>query len=232
MTFGRRLPRPERSSAVQAPPLQPAPELPVAGNLLHCANAATDLVAMLLAAYTFQDRLQAEAAIAAAAALTGEFALRSTGMPLAENGAVPGDAADDVLFAGAPEGRATAWMFMMHAAIEAGAAEYDLPRIEAVAAQHAEEPDDAMLPRLSVQEKYVPQELPINVGPRFRHKVIAIADTHDLSLREITVTLGAATGQLIIRTQHDFPPRVAVTLAAEVMLAVARMAPRAEPVTA
>ena len=89
-----------------------------------------------------------------------------------------------------------------------------------------------MPPPLSVQEKYVPRELPQNVGPRFRHQVIATADTHDLSLREVTVALGAATGQLIIRTQHDFPPQVAVTLAAEVMLAVARMAPLAEAVKA
>jgi hypothetical protein len=229
MTFGRRQPRPERASALRAPPLQPAGVQ--TENVRHSANAATELVAMLLAAYTFQERLQTEAAIAAAAALTGEFALRSTGVPLPEKGAVSGDAANDVLFAGAPEGRATAWMFMMHAAIEAGVAEYDLPRIEALAAALAQVPDD-MPPPLSVQEKYVPRELPQNVGPRFRHKVIAIADTHDLSLREVTVALGAATGQLIIRTQHDFPPQVAVTLAAEVMLAVARMAPLAEAVTA
>ena len=229
MTFGRRQPRPERASALQAPPLQPAAAQ--SENVRHSANAATELVAMLLAAYSFQERLQTEAAIAAAAALTGEFALRSTGVPLPETGAVSGDAANDVLFAGAPEGRATAWMFIMHAAIEAGVAEYDLPRIEALAAALAQPLDD-MPPPLSVQEKYVPRELPQNVGPRFRHKVIAIADTHDLSLREVTVALGAATGQLIIRTQHDFPPQVAVTLAAEVMLAVARMAPLAERVEA
>jgi len=230
MTFGRRQPRPERASALRAPPLQPAAVQ--TENLRHSANAATELVAMLLAAYTFQERLQTEAAIAAAAALTGEFALRSTGTPLPEKGTVSGDAPNDVLFAGAPEGRATAWMFIMHAAIEAGVAEYDLPRIETLAAALAQVPDDGMPPPLSVQEKYVPRELPQNVGPRFRHKVIAIADTHDLALREVTVALGAATGQLIIRTQHDFPPQVAVTLAAEVMLAVARMAPLAEPVEA
>ena len=85
---------------------------------------------------------------------------------------------------------------------------------------------------LSVQEKYVPRESPQNVGPRFRHRVIATADTHDLTLREVTVALGAATGQLFMRTQHDFPPQVAVTLAAEIMLATARMAPLAEPLTA
>jgi len=227
MTFGRRQPRPERARP-QAPPLQPAAP---AENLQHCANAAAELVAMLLAAYTVRDRLDAQSAIAAAAALTGEFALRSTGVPLPQDGAVSGNTADDVLFAGAREGRATAWMFMMHAAKEAGVAEFELPRIEALAATFAQAPGEA-LRSLSVQEKYVPHELPQNVGPRFRHRVIATADTHDLGLREITVALGAATGQLILRTQHDFPPQIAVTLAAETMLAVARMAPLAEVVEA
>jgi hypothetical protein len=227
MSFGRRQPRPERVRP-QAPPLQPAAP---AESLQHCANGASDLVAMLLAAYTVRDRLDAPSAIAAAGALTGEFALRSTGVPLPERGAVSGNMADDVLFAGAREGRATAWMFMMHAAIEAGVAAYDLPRIEALAATFAQAPGEA-LRSLSVQEKHVPRELPQNVGPRFRYRVIATADTHDLSLRDITVGLGAATGQLILRTQHDFPPAIAVTLAAETMLAIARMAPLAEVVEA
>jgi hypothetical protein len=229
MTFGRRQPRLERASAVAAPPLQP--DAPSSGNQQHCANAASEIVAMLLAAYTIQRRLHVDGAIAAAAALTGEFALRATGVPIPDKGTISGDAVNDVLFAGAPEGRATAWMFIMHAAMEAGVAAYDLPRIEALAAAFAQA-DGEMVGSFSVQEKYAPRELPQNVGPRFRHKIIAIADRHDLSLREATVALGAAAGQLILRTQQDFPPRVAVTLAAETMLMVAHMAPLAEPVTA
>lgn len=228
MSFGHRRPRLQPARAVAAPPLQP--DAPPGGNLQHCANAASDIVALLLAAYTVGRRLQADAAIAAAAALTGEFALRSTGVPIPDKGTVSGDAMNDVLFAGAPEGRATAWMFIMHAAMEAGVAAYDLPRIEALAAAFAQA-DGEMVGSFSVQEKLAPRELPQNVGPRFRHKIIAIADTHDLSLREVTVALGAATGQLILRTQQEFPPRVAVTLAAETMLMVAHMAPLAEPVT-
>jgi hypothetical protein len=144
---------------------------------------------------------------------------------------VSGQAMDDVLFAGAPEGRPTAWMFIVHAAMEAGLAAYDLPHIDALAAALVEE-DAGMVGSRSVQERYAARELPQNVGPRFRHKVIAIADSHDLSLREVTVALGAATGQLILRTQQDFPPRAAVTLAAETMLLTARTAPLAETVPA
>lgn len=225
MSFGRRQPRPERARP-QAPP---PPPLASSGSLQHCANAATDLVAMMLAAYTVRDRFDPESAIAAAAALTGEFALRSTGVPFSEKRDVSGNATDDLLFAGALEGRATAWMFIMHASMEAGVAAYDLPRIEALAEAIAQ---GAPMTSLPVPERYTPREPPQNVGPRFRHRVIATADTHDLSLREITVALGAATGQLIIRTKHDFPPRLAVILAAETMLAVARMAPLAEAVEA
>ncbi|TMJ04929.1 MAG: hypothetical protein E6G97_05400 [Alphaproteobacteria bacterium] len=232
MGFGHRSPRLDRAVAPPRPAASPLQSTaPPSGNLQHCANAASDIVTMLLAAYTMQRRLQADAVIAAAAALTGEFALRSTGIPIPDKGMVAGDAMNDVLFAGAPEGRPTAWMFIMHAAREAGVPAYDLPRIEALAVAFAEA-DSGMVGSRSVQERYAPRELPQNVGPRFRHKVIAIADTHDLSLREITIALGAATGQLILRTQQEFPPRVAVTLAAETMLMVARMAPLAEAVTA
>src|SRR5437764_1124678 len=230
MSFGHRQPRLERSVAPAQPAPPPQSTTPPSGNLQHCANAASDIVAMLLAAYTVQRRLQADAAIAAAAALTGEFALRSTGIPIPDKGTVSGDAMNDVLFAGAPEGRPTAWMFVMHAAMEAGVAAYDLPRIEALAAAFAQA-DGEMVGSFSVQEKYAPRELPQNVGPRFRHKIIAIADTHDLTLREITVALGAATGQLILRARHDVPAQTAVRLAAETMLAVARTAPLAEVVS-
>src|SRR5947208_9850001 len=176
MSFGHRPPRLDRAMAPRqpaSPPLQPA--APPNGNLQHCANAASEIVAMLLAAYTAQRRLQADSAIAAAAALTGEFALRSTGIPIPDKGTVSGEAMNDVLFAGAPEGRSTAWMFIMHAAMEAGVAAYDLPSIEALAAGFVQA-DGAILGSFSVQEKYAPRELPQNVGPRFRYKVIAIAD--------------------------------------------------------
>jgi hypothetical protein len=228
MSFGRRQPL---VRATRSPALQPAAEPARDENLLHAANAATELVAMLLAAYTFQERLQPESAVAAAGALIGEFALRSTGVPLPEKGAVPGDAANDVLFAGAPEGRPTAWMFMTHGALEAGVAAFDLPKIEMLAARIAATIDDRAVPTLSVPERYVPHEWPLNVGPRFRYRVIATADTHDLSLREVTIALAAASAQLIIRAQHDMPPLIAVTLAAETMLAMARMAPLSEVTT-
>src|SRR3954470_14872444 len=109
MSFGHRAPRLERD---RTPPRPASPPPAPSGNLQHCANAASEIVTMLLAAYTVQRRLQADAAIAAAAALTGEFALRSTGIRLPDKGTVSGDAMNDVLFAGAPEGRPTAWMFV------------------------------------------------------------------------------------------------------------------------
>ena len=219
MSFGRRHAWPLHQ---QAPPLQPV----ASETRRHCANAATDIVAMLLTAYTAHDRVKAESAVAAAAALTGEFALRSTGLTMPEGGVVRGNAADDVLFAGAREGRTTAWMFITQAALQAGVAERDLPPIEAIAVLAASGATAG--PPLSVPEQYAPRELPMNFGPRFRHRILATADTHDLSLREITIALGAATGQLILRTQNVLPAQVAVTLAAEVMLSVSRTAPLVE----
>ena len=123
MSFGRRQPLldhvyREPVRAVEKPSAQ---SLDALRELEHCANAATDLVAMLASAYTPRGRLQAESAIAAGAMLTGEFALRSTGVALPEQGQVQLGLADDVLFAGAREGRPTAWMFLMHAADSSGA---------------------------------------------------------------------------------------------------------------
>lgn len=229
MSFGRRQPLPDRvtRAPVSAAESPSAHIIGAVRELEHCANAATDIVAMLSSAYTLQERLQPESAIAAGAALTGEFALRATGMLLPDKGPVPPDLANDVLFGGVREGRATAWMFLMHAAVEAGLASYEVPDIEALAARIAVADKFS----LSVPEQHVPHEWLPNVAPRFRYRVIAIADAHDLSLRAVTIALAAATGQLIIRARDDLPPLIALTLAAEVMLGAARMVPLVEAVT-
>jgi hypothetical protein len=230
MSFGRRHPLPDRitRAPVSAAENPSAHMIDAVRELEHCANAATDLVAMLSSAYTLQERLQPECAIAAGAALTGEFALRATGVPLPEKGPVPANLTNDVLFAGAREGRPTAWMFLMHAAVEAGLASYEVPDIAAVAARIAVADGFS----LSVPEQHVPHEWLPNVAPRFRYRVIGVADAHDLSLRAMTIALAAATGQLIIRTRDDLPPLIGLTLAAEIMLGAARMAPLPEAVTA
>ena len=230
MSFGRRQPLPDHIycapvSAVENPS---AHMIGAVRELEHCANAAADLIGMLSSVYTLQERLAPEPAIAAGAALTGEFALRAAGQPLPEKSPVPAGLTSDLLFAGAREGRPTAWMFLMHAAVEAGVASYEVPDIEAIAARIASL--DAF-PPLSVPEQHVPHEWPPNVAPRFRYRVIAVADTHDLSLRAVTIALAAATGQIIIRARDDLSPLIGLTLAAEVMLGTARMVPLAEAAT-
>lgn len=210
-----------------APPL--APERPVE-DLSQRANAAGEALSLLLAAYTQRDQLRAPSAIGAGAALIGEFALRSTGARVFEHGIVVDSEADDVLYRGALEGRATAWMFLMHGAIEAGVASYELPKIEKIAARIAPREDGSLA--LSAPEQFQPLEWLLNVGPKFRHRIIAIADAHDLSLRDATISLAAATAQLILRARNDLPPLIGVTMAAEIMLSVARMAPLTEPATA
>ena len=233
MSFGRRQPllEPVYRAPMRAAENPSAQAADAVRELEHCANAATDLVAMLASAYTSREQLKPEPAIAAGAALTGEFALRAAGVPLPENGSVPPGLADDVLFAGAREGRPTAWMFLMHAAVEAGAASYELPDIEALAARIAQEGGSAF-PPLSVPEQHMPHEWLPNIAPRFRYRVIAVADVHDLSLRAVTIALAAATGQLIIRARDDLLPLIGLTLAAEIMLGATRMAPLVEAATA
>lgn len=227
MSFGRRQPLRDRvtRAPVNAAENPSAHMIGAVREFEHCANAATDLIAMLSSAYILQERLAPEPAIAAGAALTGEFALRAAGMPLPEKSPVPAGLTSDLLFTGAREGRPTAWMFLMHAAVEAGVASYEVPDIEAVAARIAALDE---FPQLSVPEQHVPHEWPPNVAPRFRYRVIAVADTHDLSLRAVTIALAAATGQIIIRARDDLSPLIGLTLAAEIMLGTARMVPLAE----
>src|SRR5262249_52932686 len=59
--------------------------------------AAQDLKDLLIAAYTDDNQVHAETVLGAAAALTGEFALRAAGVPIPSGGFVLGDPINDVL---------------------------------------------------------------------------------------------------------------------------------------
>src|SRR5258707_12479956 len=107
MVFGRRQqppggkpqqPRPAQPvRAVEAPPLQAAAPEDVRINVV---TAAKEFIALLMVEYdSGGGRVHAETAIGAAAALTGEFAQRSTGLPVPEDKPkyVFGDAINHVL---------------------------------------------------------------------------------------------------------------------------------------
>ena len=88
-----------RTSVPASPPKSPLPSRDV--ELAEAEPAAAELGRMLRHAYTDRnERIHAPTIVGGAAALTGEFALRATGLPLPRIGFVFGDPINEILFEG------------------------------------------------------------------------------------------------------------------------------------
>jgi hypothetical protein len=240
MAFGKRQQPPPPPEAAPENP-EPAPSLapdPVApfkaespDDYVHCFEPAKELVKILMEAYGGSGgRVHAETILGAAAALTGEFALRSTGLPLPVKGLVFGDAINDVLYEGAAHGRMTIWSFFAQAARGAGLAESELPDVIDVFRRVVGAIGSSNFPPLSVPRNNYPHEWSPNAAPRLRHKVIAIADRHGLSLRDTAFALAIATSLLMSTTRDVLAPAIAIRLVTEICFSVAKMAPLTEPI--
>jgi hypothetical protein len=234
MSFGRRQQPPGGAQpapalrAAPSPPLQPAvPDVPRA----HTAEAAKELTTLLLAAYQRGGTVHAETVIGAAAALAGEFTRRAAESALPQSGPrhVLGDAVNDLLLEGAAHGRPTMWTCIEQAARDAGMARNEMPD-PADLLRQVTKGDGPAFPPITVPERHSPLEYSPNACVRLRPKVIDIADRLDLSRRDLAFALGMATAGLIAFTKDDLAPPIALRLAAEIMFAVARMAPLAETV--
>ena len=190
---------------------------------------AHDLAQMLYAAYTDEDnRLHAETVIGAAAALTGEFALRATGVPLPPGGFVLGDPVNEILYEGEAQNQLTLWTVLSLAPL----AQRDLPNPHDIFRRIAEAIADIMggrgsdnFPPLSVSPDNYPHEWSPNAGPRLREHVAAIGNRHELSPRQLAFALCLAIVGMIKEMKDVLAPATAVTLAAEIMFATAKMAP-------
>jgi hypothetical protein len=68
-------------------------------------------------------------------------------------------------------------------------------------------------------------ELPPLDAAGLRGAVQEIAARYRLTVRQITLALGMATGNLFHQGKDFLPPKIAVRLAVEVMFGTARMAP-------
>ena len=188
---------------------------------------------MLCAAYTdHNNRIHAETIVGGAAALTGEFALRATGLPIPAAGFVFGDPINQILFEGG-DGHLTLWDLLASAAAAIGVANEDLPdareifrRIAAaiaVIAGKGESTDN--FPPLSVPTENYPREWSPNAGPRLRATVEKIAAKRTLTPRQTAYALCMATGDLIKQGKDVLAPKVAFRLAIEIMFSTAKMAP-------
>ncbi|HFC04784.1 MAG TPA: hypothetical protein ENJ55_03675, partial [Rhizobiales bacterium] len=91
--------------------------------------AADDISNLLIPHYTLANNIQAKNIIAAAAALTGEWALLSLGLVLPESGFVFGNSVNHVLI----NGPRAVWPYVEKSAVQAGVANTNLPDIAAAA---------------------------------------------------------------------------------------------------
>jgi len=197
------------------------------GDYGSVKNAAEEIVALMLETYADgSGKVYGETAIAAAAALAGEFALRATGLPLPPPGALAvGGVQDGILFADPT--RATAWSMITRAAGVAGVAA--LPDLAPIIIRTLGAVGTPRFPPLTIPPQYLPREPAFNAGPRLRATVRNIGERQRLSPSDLVVVLGWAVGSMIIRTRLTLPPAIMIQLAAEIMIAASRVGPLDQP---
>lgn len=194
------------------------------------SSAAPEIVEFLIGSYRNTEGVHSETIIGAAAALTGEFALRAVEPKLPESGWVMSEKAGGIVLGDHSKDIAGLWDFIREGAIKAGASEGKLPAPYEVVARVAKAVGGSPFPPISVPEKHFPHEWSPNACPRLRGGIEKIAAKHGLEGVAIAQALTLALINLIIQTAQVLPPEVAATLALEIMLGVTHMAPMKAPV--
>jgi hypothetical protein len=176
-----------------------------------------------------------ETIIGGAAALTGEFALRTVGDfdPKRDGFFVFGDPINALLYEDASKGGETLWNVLTTMAAKAGVADRDFPDItdilqrvaEGVSIILATGKDAGGFPPLTVPRVHFPHEWSPDACYRLRHHVMAIGKKHELTARQLAFALAMATAGLIYQTRDILDPAISLRLAAEIMFSTAKMAP-------
>jgi hypothetical protein len=195
--------------------------------------AVKEFVELLLAAYGgVSGHVHAETVIGGAAALTGEFAQRATGLSITPGDPLVmfGDAINDVLIEGASHGRVTVWQCIERAARDAGVTPHEMPDPLAVMRNVAGAVGSKSFPPLTVPERHYPKEWSPNACARLRGRIVPVAGQLDLSRHDLAIALAMATGALIRLNRGVLPPAIGARLAIEIAFGVARMAPIADPI--
>lgn len=194
-------------------------------------QAADEIVRFLVASYADRRGIHAETIIGAAAALAGEFALKATTPDLPESGWLFSDPANRLIHGTADGGAPGLWDLLRDGALAAGAPADDLPDPREVAARTAKAVGSSPYPPLSVPDEHYPHEWSPNACPRLRAGIGEIAGRHGLATAEIPLALGRALVMLFGAAKGVLAPAIAATLAVEIMVGVAHMAPLQKPVT-
>jgi hypothetical protein len=164
------------------------------------------------------------ATMAAEAGLQAASINRREALPAAVGGWINGGVADAILFKGVPQsGVTTVWDFVAAAADEMGVPDSLLPNLDLVLARAEAHIGEKPYPVLTVPPAFRPRAVLRAAAARHRHTVHAFcADEALCTPHEQALALGAAIAQ-VIRTEDA--PDVLATLAAEVLVGAARLAP-------
>lgn len=238
--FGRRQ-SPVGQSPVNQPPAAPVPANDETAGGPSMAALATDLKKLsqvgakiaqhLMQAYRDPRGIHVETVVGAAAVLAGEFALRASAPRLPDFGWIAGAPADALIYGGGDKVPVTLWSVVQVVMLGIGIDRSQMPNLPAVAERASANVGAAQFPpQLSVPPEHYPQEFSPNAAPRHRDAVSAIAREASLDPTQSALAL-AFTVALLIKNAHSVVPApILAALAAELMIAVTRMAPLRAPV--
>ena len=194
-------------------------------DLEALTGAAHELVARYSEHYVTDDGLHPETLIGAAAAVTGEMALRATGMALPEGpGFVVGDAINKMTI----EGEAAVWPVVCTALYHAGLKDDELPDPLSAVLRATQAMGSGNYPQLALPDHHLPRDFSPFAAVRFRAKVNEIGARHGLGERQLAGACALATGICITMSSEVLDPRVSGRLALDMMVSCARLAPLSE----
>ncbi len=238
MAFGKRGPdEAEEKAGASAPAFAGAGRLPPGEDpeASQVGPAAVDVEQMLNAAFTnAHGHRHIETALAAGAALAGEFALRASAAPGVLEQPLPwifGHVADPILYADERKRRVTVWGIVRAIAMGAKHRSAELPLIEAIVKRNDAGIGQAPYPPLSLARIHHPRQYAPNLPIRLRDEIERIAFDHDLTPRQTALACGVGTAILLKGADRDgFDAFVGATLIGEVMVGLSRMKPLERPV--
>lgn len=238
--FGRRqtpvsqppaAPAPANDEQAPAPTAASASPAALAADLKKLAQVGAKIAQHLMQAYRDPRGIHVETVVGAAAALAGEFALRASAPKLPDSGWIAGAPADALIYGGSDKIPVTLWSVVQVVMLGIGIDRSQMPDMRAIAERASANLGAAQFPpQLSVPPEHHPQEFSPNAAPRHRDRVTAIAREAGLDPTQTALAL-AFTVALLIKNAHGVVPApILAALAAELMIAVTRMAPLQAPI--
>jgi hypothetical protein len=207
-----------------------APQSSYGEDLKKLSQVGAKIAQHLMQAYRDPRGVHVETIVGAAAVLAGEFALRASAPRLPDFGWIAGAPADALVYGGSDKIPVTMWSVVQVVMLGIGIDRSQMPNLPAIAERASENIGKQFPPKLSVPTEHYPQEFSPNAAPRFRTEVMTIARDAGLDLTETALAL-AFTIALLIKNAHTVVPApILASLAAELMVAVTRMAPLKAPI--